>query len=174
MRTISLFIGCFILINLGFVSNKTKVKITNQSEVIIKGKSNVNSFECKYNSAFIEDEIQVSLAKQNAKNAWVLNDINFQGTPVTKPATYLRDILDEIVSKGLMTVDELAIFLDINEASIRKYLACSDKPKYKRAVEILFKIFDEIYKPQKHIPIPAAPYQSNYDNSDSYFNLKTG
>ena len=79
------------------------------------------------------------------------------------------NILDEIVSKGLMTVDELAIFLDINEASIRKYLACSDKPKYKRAVEILFKIFDEIYKPQKHIPIPAVPYQSNYDNSDSYF-----
>lgn len=26
-----------------------------------------------------------------------INDINFQGTPVTKPATYLRDILDEIV-----------------------------------------------------------------------------
>ena len=84
------------------------------------------------------------------------------------------NILDEIVSKGLMTVDELAIFLDINEASIRKYLVCSDKPKYKRAIEILFKIFDEIHKPenhipQKHIPIPSAPYQSNYDNSDSYF-----
>jgi predicted ArsR family transcriptional regulator len=54
------------------------------------------------------------------------------------------NILDEIVSKGLMTVDELAIFLDINEASIRKYLACSDKPRYKRAVEILFKKIDEI------------------------------
>lgn len=26
-----------------------------------------------------------------------INDINFQGSPVTKPATYLRDILDEIV-----------------------------------------------------------------------------
>ena len=79
------------------------------------------------------------------------------------------NILDEIVSKGLMTVDELAIFLDIKEATIRRYLNCSGKPKYKRAVDILFKIFDEIYKPQKHIPIPSAPYQSNYDNSDSYF-----
>ncbi len=79
------------------------------------------------------------------------------------------NILDEIVSKGLMTVDELAIFLDINEATIRRYLNCSGKPKYKRAVDVLFKIFDEIYKPQKHIPIPSAPYKSNYDNSDSYF-----
>ncbi len=55
------------MISFGFVANKTKVKITNKSEVIIKGKSNVNSFECKYNSKFIEDEIQVSLTKQNAK-----------------------------------------------------------------------------------------------------------
>ena len=39
------------------------------------------------------------------------------------------NILDEIVSKGLMTVDELAIFLDVKEATIRKYLNCSVKPR---------------------------------------------
>lgn len=55
----------------------------------------------------------------------------------------------KLLARGLMTVDELAIFLDIKEATIRKYLNCSDKPRYKRAVEILFKIFDEIYKSEK-------------------------
>lgn len=67
MKTIGLIFGCFILISFSFVANKTKVKITNKSEVIIKGKSNVNSFECKYNSDYIEDEIHVSLTKQNSK-----------------------------------------------------------------------------------------------------------
>ena len=67
MKSISFFIGCFILISFGFISYRTKVKITNKSEVIIKGKSNVNSFECKYNTDFIEDEFQISLSKQNAK-----------------------------------------------------------------------------------------------------------
>jgi hypothetical protein len=67
MKTIYLLIGCVVWMNFGFLSNKTKVKITNQSEVIIKGKSNLNTFECKYNSVFIEDEIHVSLVKQNSK-----------------------------------------------------------------------------------------------------------
>ena len=51
----------------GFSRNVTKVKITNKSEVTIKGKSNVNSFECKYNSDFIENDLQVIMNKNNGK-----------------------------------------------------------------------------------------------------------
>ena len=60
-------IAVIILLSFGFSKNVTKVKITNKSEVTIKGKSNVNSFECKYNSDFIEDEIHVSVTKSNSK-----------------------------------------------------------------------------------------------------------
>lgn len=67
MKTIGLLLGCFIWTSVGFVSNKTKVKITNQSEVIIKGKSNVNSFECAYNSNFIAEEIHVVMTKKSTK-----------------------------------------------------------------------------------------------------------
>ena len=67
MKTTLILLGFFIFINFGFIANKVKVKITNKSEVTIKGKSNVNSFTCKYDSDFIEDEIYVTLTKQNAK-----------------------------------------------------------------------------------------------------------
>jgi hypothetical protein len=66
MKAIGIII-VFILLSFGFTKNQTKVKITNKSEVTIKGKSNVNTFECKYNSDFIEDEIHVSVTKSNSK-----------------------------------------------------------------------------------------------------------
>lgn len=66
MKTIGI-ITVIILLSFGFSKNVTKVKITNKSEVTIKGKSNVNSFECKYNSDFIENDLQVSIARNNNK-----------------------------------------------------------------------------------------------------------
>ncbi len=66
MKTIGI-ITVIILLSFGFSKNQTKVKITNKSEVSIKGKSNVNSFECKYNSDFIENDLQVSIARNNNK-----------------------------------------------------------------------------------------------------------
>lgn len=66
MKTIGI-ITVVILLSFGFSKNVTKVKITNKSEVTIKGKSNVNSFECKYNSDFIENDLQVSIARNNNK-----------------------------------------------------------------------------------------------------------
>ena len=66
MKTISI-IAVIILLSFGFSTNQTKVKITNKSEVSIKGKSNVNSFECKYNPDFIENDLQVSIARNNNK-----------------------------------------------------------------------------------------------------------
>lgn len=60
-------ITILILLSFGFSRNVTKVKITNKSEVTIKGKSNVNSFECKYNSDFIENDLQVIMNKNNGK-----------------------------------------------------------------------------------------------------------
>jgi hypothetical protein len=66
MKAIGIII-VFILLSFGFTKNQTKVKITNKSEVTIKGKSNVNTFECKYNSDYIEDEIHVSVTKSNSK-----------------------------------------------------------------------------------------------------------
>lgn len=67
MRVISIIIVVFVLLSFSFNSIKTKVKITSKSEVTIKGKSNVNSFECKYNSDCIEDEISVTVTKSNSK-----------------------------------------------------------------------------------------------------------
>lgn len=68
MKTISI-IAVIILLSFGFSKNQTKVKITNKSEVTIKGKSNVNSFECKYDSNFIENDLQVSITRNNSKIA---------------------------------------------------------------------------------------------------------
>lgn len=66
MKNIGIII-ILILLSFGFSRNVTKVKITNKSEVTIKGKSNVNSFECKYNSDFIENDLQVIMNKNNGK-----------------------------------------------------------------------------------------------------------
>lgn len=66
MKTIGI-ISVIILLSFGFSKNQTKVKITNKSEVSIKGKSNVNSFECKYDSDFIENDLQISIARNNNK-----------------------------------------------------------------------------------------------------------
>ncbi|MCZ8196196.1 MAG: YceI family protein [Flavobacterium sp.] len=41
------------------------MKISPKSEVTINGKSNVNSFQCKYNSNYLEDEILVTTFKNN-------------------------------------------------------------------------------------------------------------
>lgn len=50
------------------ITNKTKVKFTSKSEVIIKGKSNVNSFECNYNTNYLSKEtIEIELIKENTK-----------------------------------------------------------------------------------------------------------
>jgi hypothetical protein len=57
----------FLKNQFGFLKNQSKVKITNKSEVTIKGKSNVNSFECKYNSEFIENDLHVSISRNNSK-----------------------------------------------------------------------------------------------------------
>ena len=55
-----------VLLCFGFtVITKTKVNIASNSEVIISGKSNVNSFKCKYNSQLIEDDIVVTSIKSN-------------------------------------------------------------------------------------------------------------
>ncbi len=67
MRIIS-FIIFLLVINLGFITNKTKVKFTSKSEVAIKGKSNVNSFECNYNSNYLSKEtIEIEFLKENTK-----------------------------------------------------------------------------------------------------------
>lgn len=66
MRIIAFFI--VVILNFGFVLyNKTKVKITNQSEVIIKGKSNVNSFTCTYDNSFLDSEINVNYIQRSSK-----------------------------------------------------------------------------------------------------------
>jgi hypothetical protein len=113
MRGICLFIGCIVLINFSFINHKTKVKITNQSEVVIKGKSNVNSFECKYNSAFIEDEIHVGLAKQNSK-------IILEGAIIAIKSTGF-DCAHKMITKDFKTIlkanEFTTIKLDVKEIS---------------------------------------------------------
>ena len=66
MKTYRIAIVLFIFLSFGFVTlTRTKVKILPKSEVIIYGKSNVNSFQCKYNSNYLEDEISVSALKSS-------------------------------------------------------------------------------------------------------------
>jgi hypothetical protein len=66
MKIIAFFI--VVILNFGFVvKNKTKVKITNQSEVIIKGKSNVNSFTCTYDKSFFDTEFSVDYFQRSSK-----------------------------------------------------------------------------------------------------------
>ena len=67
MRVISILLLVFILLSFSHNPIKTRVKITSKSEVTIKGKSNVNSFECKYDSDCIEDEISVAVTRSNTK-----------------------------------------------------------------------------------------------------------
>jgi hypothetical protein len=63
MKAIGFIVGIFIC--LGFVSiNPTRVVITEQSQIVIKGKSNVNSFQCQYNSSLLEEEYCISFLKQ--------------------------------------------------------------------------------------------------------------
>ena len=62
------FLLLFLLV--GFNSNptiKTKVKIQPESEVVIRGKSNVNKFECRYNGKFLQEEVAIVATKSNPK-----------------------------------------------------------------------------------------------------------
>lgn len=54
------------------VNEKTKVIITEKSEITIKGKSNVNHFQCEYNQNLIHSEIVVSHFTKNNKT--ILNN----------------------------------------------------------------------------------------------------
>lgn len=64
MKIISIAIVVLGLLLINFNSmTKTRVKISSKSEVSICGKSNINSFQCKYNSNFLEEEIVVTSIK---------------------------------------------------------------------------------------------------------------
>lgn len=57
-----------ILLLTSFVaSEKTKVTILNRSEVVIKGESNVNCFECFYDAKLMQNEIVVLHTKKESK-----------------------------------------------------------------------------------------------------------
>lgn len=95
MKTIGI-ISVIILLSFGFSKNQTNVKITNKSEVSIKGKSNVNSFECKYNSDFIENNLQVSIAITN-------NKILLEGAKLSIKSTGF-DCAHKMITKDFKTI----------------------------------------------------------------------
>ncbi|MCK6608397.1 MAG: hypothetical protein L6Q46_08870, partial [Flavobacterium sp.] len=95
MKTIGI-ISVIILLSFGFSKNVTNVKITNKSEVSIKGKSNVNSFECKYNSDFIENDLQVSIARTN-------NKILLEGAKLSIKSTGF-DCAHKMITKDFKTI----------------------------------------------------------------------
>lgn len=95
MKTVSI-IAVIILLSFGFSKNQTKVKITNKSEVSIKGKSNVNSFECKYNPNFIENDLQVSIARNN-------NKILLEGAKLSIKSTGF-DCAHKMITKDFKTI----------------------------------------------------------------------
>lgn len=95
MKTISIIV-VIIFLSFGFSKNQTKVKITNKSEVTIKGKSNVNSFECKYNPGFIENDLQVSIARNN-------NKILLEGAKLSIKSTGF-DCAHKMITKDFKTI----------------------------------------------------------------------
>ena len=115
MKTIGI-ITVVILLSFGFSKNVTKVKITNKSEVTIKGKSNVNSFECKYNSDFIENDLQVSIARNN-------NKILLDGAKIAIKSTGF-DCAHKMITKdfkSILKVDEYPhIVINVKEINTAK------------------------------------------------------
>jgi len=66
MKSLLITLLVLAFVCFGFVSiTKTKVKISPKSEVTINGRSNVNTFQCKYNSSYLEDEILVTSTSVN-------------------------------------------------------------------------------------------------------------
>ncbi len=115
MKTIGI-IAVFILLSFGFSKNQSKVKITNKSEVIIKGKSNVNNFECKYHADFIENDLQVSISRNNSK-------IQLEGAKLAiKSAGF--DCAHKMITKdfkSLLKVEEYPhIVLNVKEINMLK------------------------------------------------------
>ena len=115
MKTIGI-ITVIILLSFGFSKNQTKVKITNKSEVSIKGKSNVNSFECKYNPNFIENDLQVSIARNN-------NKIVLEGAKLSIKSTGF-DCAHKMITKDFKTIlkadDYPHIVINVKEISTTK------------------------------------------------------
>lgn len=68
MKT-NLFLSIAILLGFSFynVPVKTTVKILPKSSLVIKGSSNVNTFECEYENALLEDELVVLYSSKNSK-----------------------------------------------------------------------------------------------------------
>ena len=115
MKTIGI-ITVVILLSFGFSKNQTKVKITNKSEVSIKGKSNVNSFECKYDSDFIENDLQISITRNN-------NKILLEGAKLSIKSTGF-DCAHKMITKDFKTIlkadDYPHIVINVKEISTTK------------------------------------------------------
>lgn len=115
MKTIGI-LAVIILLSFGFSKNQTKVKITNKSEVSIKGKSNVNSFECKYDSDFIENDLQISITRNN-------NKILLEGAKLSIKSTGF-DCAHKMITKDFKTIlkadDYPHIVINVKEISTTK------------------------------------------------------
>lgn len=116
MRVLSILIVVFILFSFGLNPVKTRVKITSKSEVTIKGRSNVNSFQCKYNSDCIEDEISVTVTRSNAK-------IFFDGAKISiqsKGFDCRHKMINKDLKKILKADDYSHIEIDVEELVTNK------------------------------------------------------
>ena len=115
MKTIGI-LAVIILLSFGFSKNQTKVKITNKSEVSIKGKSNVNSFECKYDSDFIENDLQISITRNN-------NKILLEGAKLSIKSTGF-DCAHKMITKDFKTIlkadDYPHIVINVKEINTAK------------------------------------------------------
>ena len=72
MKMIILISSFLLMFNLDSRVNTSKVKITSNSQLVIKGSSNVNSFACIYKQNLKNDEFLVNYVKESSK-------IHFQG-----------------------------------------------------------------------------------------------
>lgn len=115
MRSFSIIL-LVLFVSFGFTKLKTKVKISPKSEVIIKGKSNVNSFQCKYDSSFLNNEIAVTSFQNN-------NKTSFEGAKIAIKSKGF-ECAPKMITKDLKTtlkaIEYPTIDIELNELVINK------------------------------------------------------
>ena len=86
-----------MFICVGLKSNHSVVKFTSNSELTIKGKSNVNAFECKYNTTYLtKEKIAVELTKNKSK-------LKFKGAKINIKSDGF-DCANKLITKDLKSL----------------------------------------------------------------------
>jgi hypothetical protein len=127
MKTFKIILVTLILLSFAFNTNKTVVKITSKSELTIKGSSNVNNFECKYNNKLIEDEIQITSKRSS-------NKLSLEGAKIAIKSKGF-DCVNKMITKDFKTLLKANEYENIN-LELKEILFLKEEFNTKINVEI--------------------------------------